>query len=395
MSAAPSRRRVSVFGATGSIGSNTIDLLERQGGAETYEVVALSGAGNVALLAEQAIKLRARIAVTALPECYAPLKELLAGSGVEVAAGAQALLDAAAEPVDWTMSGIVGVAGLAPTLVSAGHGGVLALANKESLVAAGDLLLERCQVYGTKLLPTDSEHSAIFQSLQGQDLAEVERIILTASGGPFRTWSREEMARVTPQLARAHPNWNMGERISIDSSTMFNKALELIEAKHLFGVSADRIEVIIHPQSIVHSLVGFFDGAMLAHMGPPDMRGAIGFALNWPKRRDLPVARLDLAALGRLDFEAPDLARFPALAIAQGVLEDGGLSGAVFNAAKEQALDLFLAGKIGFLAMADLVEVTMERLAGHSKYGHTSYVLDDVTEIDAETRRFARQLSGQ
>ncbi len=393
MKGVASRRRVSVFGATGSIGCNTIDLLTRQGGAETYDVVALSGASNVALLAEQAIRLRAKIAVTALPECYGPLKQLLAGSGIEIAAGAQALVDAASEQADWTMAAIVGVAGLAPTLAAAKHGGVLALANKESLVAAGGLLMARCAEYGTQLLPTDSEHSAIYQTLQGRDIAEVERIVLTASGGPFRNWTRAAMADVTPELAKAHPKWNMGERISIDSATMFNKALEMIEAQHLFGVKPEQIEVIIHPQSIVHSLVGFVDGAMLAHLGPPDMRGAIGFALNWPKRCDLPVARLDLAALARLEFEAPDLERFPALALAQNVLRDGGLSGAVFNAAKEQALDLFLAGRLGFLAMADLVTATMERLAAYSKYGHTSYVLDDVTEIDAETRRVAQGLS--
>ncbi len=263
------------------------------------------------------------------------------------------------------------------------------------MVAAGELVKAECARHGTQLVPTDSEHSAIAQALSGHAPSAVERIILTASGGPFRSWSRVEMARVTPEMAKAHPNWHMGERITIDSASMFNKALELIEAKHLFGVAPEKLEVIVHPQSVVHSMVGFVDGAILAHLGPPDMRGAIGYALNWRERRPLPVARRDLAGLARLDFEAPDEARFPALRMARSVMSAGGLSGAVFNAAKEQALDMFLDREIGFLEMADVMERTLEQLSGHSKYSHSSYVLADVTDIDAQTRRVARSLGRQ
>lgn len=383
------RRSVSVFGATGSIGRNTVELLHYQGGAENYDVVALSGAGNVDLLAQQARKARARLAVTARPECYRALKDNLAGTGIEVAAGTEALAEAASRPVDWAMSAIVGVAGLVPTLQLVRHGGVVALANKESMVAAGELVRAECARAGTRLIPTDSEHSAIFQAMQGQ---EADRIILTASGGPFRDWSREQMATVTPEMAKAHPNWAMGDRISVDSASMFNKALEMIEARTLFDARPDQIEVVIHPQSIIHSMVGFRDGAILAQMGPPDMRGAIGYALNWPQRRQLPVEKLDLVALARLDFEAPDPARFPALRLARQVLEAGGLSGAAFNAAKEAALDLFLQGRAGFLEMADLVEQVLEILGSHSKIGHSSHILQDVAEIDAEARRVLQGL---
>lgn len=383
------RRSVSVFGATGSIGRNTLELLHYQGGAENYDVVALSGAGNVDLLAQQARKARARLAVTARPECYRALKDNLAGTGIEVAAGTEALAEAASRPVDWAMSAIVGVAGLVPTLQLVRHGGVVALANKESMVAAGELVRAECARAGTRLIPTDSEHSAIFQAMQGQ---EADRIILTASGGPFRDWSREQMATVTPEMAKAHPNWAMGDRISVDSASMFNKALEMIEARTLFDARPDQIEVVIHPQSIIHSMVGFRDGAILAQMGPPDMRGAIGYALNWPQRRQLPVEKLDLVALARLDFEAPDPARFPALRLARQVLEAGGLSGAAFNAAKEAALDLFLQGRAGFLEMADLVEQVLEILGSHSKIGHSSHILQDVAEIDAEARRVLQGL---
>ena len=260
-------RRVSVFGATGSVGRNTVALLEAQGGAEAYEVVALTGAGNVALLAEQARRLRARVAVTADPARLAELEAALAGSGTEAAAGPEALCAAAAEPVDWAMSAIVGAAGLAPGLELARHGGVLALANKESMVCAGELMRRTCAAHGTRLIPADSEHSAIFQAMRGERADEVERVILTASGGPFRDWTVRQMATATPAQARAHPNWDMGERISIDSATMFNKALEVIEARELFGLEPDQIEVVVHPQSIVHSMVGFRDGAMIAQLG--------------------------------------------------------------------------------------------------------------------------------
>jgi 1-deoxy-D-xylulose-5-phosphate reductoisomerase len=288
------------------------------------------------------------------------------------------------------MSAIVGAAGLAPGLRLAAHGGVLALANKESLVCAGDLLRRTCAEHGTQLIPVDSEHSAIFQALRGEAPEAVDRLILTASGGPFRDWPRDRMAAVTPSQARAHPNWDMGERISIDSATMFNKALEVIEARALFGVAPERIEVLVHPQSIVHSMVGFRDGSIIAQLGPSDMRGAIGFALNWPERRALPVQRLDFAALGRLDFAPADPERFPALRLAARVLGLGGLAGTVFNAAKEAALDAYLLGRVGFLDMAVMVEHVLDGL-GPGAAGHgPGYGLDTVMQLDAAARQMAR-----
>jgi 1-deoxy-D-xylulose-5-phosphate reductoisomerase len=382
-------RRVSVFGATGSVGRNTVDLLMEQGGRAAYQVVALTGAGNVRLLAEQARRLGARVAVTADAELLPELETALAGSGIGAAAGPEALLAAASEPVDWAMSAIVGSAGLAPGLRLARHGGVLALANKESLVCAGELLTRTCAVHGTRLIPVDSEHSAIFQALRGEEPREIERLILTASGGPFRDWPRGRMASATPAEARAHPNWDMGERISIDSASMFNKALEVIEAHALFGVAPERIEVVVHPQSVVHSMVGFRDGSIIAQLGPSDMRGAIGFALNWPERRDLPVQRLDFAELGRLDFAPADPQRFPALRLARRVLELGGLAGAVFNAAKEAALDAYLLGSVGFLDMAVLVEHVLENLGPEAAAQGPGYDLKAVMALDAAARRKA------
>jgi 1-deoxy-D-xylulose-5-phosphate reductoisomerase len=381
------RRRISIFGATGSVGQNTVELLEAQGGAESYEVVALTGAGNVALLAEQARRLGARLAVTAEPARLAELEAALAGSGTRAAAGQEALCAAAAEPADWAMSAIVGAAGLAPGLELARHGGVLALANKESMVCAGELVRRACAAHGTRLVPADSEHSAIFQALTGEAPAAVERVILTASGGPFRDWTPRQMATVTPEQARAHPNWDMGERISIDSATMFNKALEVIEARELFGLEPAQIEVLVHPQSVVHSMVEFRDGSIIAQLGPSDMRAVIGYALNWPERRPLPVPRLDLAALGRLDFAPADPERFPALRLAREVLALGGLAGTVFNAAKEVALGAFLIRAIGFLDMAVLVEHVLEKLGPESSAVHSGYDLEAVMAFDAEARR--------
>ncbi len=352
-------RRVSILGATGSIGQNTLDLIGRAG--EACKVVALTGGRNVALLAAQARAFRAEIAVTAHADEYAALKAALAGSGVEVAAGAEALVEAAARPADWVMSAIVGAAGLAPGLAAIRQGAVLALANKESLVTAGPLILSEAATHGARILPVDSEHSAVFQALVGEDMAAVERIIITASGGPFRDWPVEKLAQATLEQATTHPNWDMGQRITIDSASMFNKALELIETHEFFGIAPDRIEVLVHPQSLVHALVGFRDGALMAHLGAPDMRHAIGYALNWPARAALPVARLDLARIGALEFEPPDEARFPALRLAREVMAAGGLAGAVFNGAKEAALDAFIARRIGFLDMARLVEAALAR----------------------------------
>ena len=383
-------RRISIFGVTGSIGESTVDLLQRTQG---YQVVALSGGRNVARLAELARTLRAEVAVVADAALLPDLRAALAGSGVEAAAGPDAIIEAALRPADWVMSAIVGAAGLAPGLAALTTGATLALANKESLVTAGPLMLATAAQHGARILPVDSEHSAIFQALAGEDMTAVERIILTASGGALRDWPLEKLSSATLQDASAHPNWAMGQRITIDSASMFNKALEVIEAKEFFGVLPSQIEVIIHPESIIHSAVGFHDGAVMAHLGAPDMRHAIGYALNWPARDPLPVARLDFAALGKLTFRAPDLARYPALRLAQEVMQAGGMAGAVFNAAKEVALDQFIAGQIGFMQMAHLVNATLGRLSADPQLGKVASSLDDVLAIDHLARVTARDLA--
>ena len=353
-------RRVSIFGATGSIGQNTIDLIARDPGS--YDVVAVSGASNIDLLARDAVRLGAEVAVTADEDALGALRDALAGSDVEAAAGHAALLEAASRPADWVMSAIVGAAGLAPGLCALQQGATLALANKESLVCAGELILETAKAHGARLLPVDSEHSAIFQALAGENIADVERIIITASGGAFRDWPLEKLATATLAQASSHPNWDMGQRITIDSASMFNKALELIETKEYFGVFASQIEAVVHPESLIHALVGFRDGALMAHIGPPDMRHAIGYALHWPQRKDLPVERLDLSRIGALTFRAPDEVRWPALRLAREVMERGGLSGAVFNAAKETALDGFIDGALSFPGMAEVVDATLNTI---------------------------------
>lgn len=376
-------RRISVFGSTGSIGENTLDLLT----PGAVSIVALTGGRQVDRLAAQARRFDADLAVTAHPECYRALKEALSGTRTEVAAGPEAVAEAADRQADWVMSAIVGAAGLLPGMRALAHGSTLALANKESLVTAGAVLMSAAARHGATILPVDSEHSAVFQALTGEDPAGVERVILTASGGPFRTWPAERMARATPAEAVAHPNWAMGRRISVDSASMFNKALELIETREFFGFDPDRIEVIVHPQSIVHALVGFRDGGLMAHLGPADMRHAIGYALNWPRRDHLPVARLDLAQLAQLTFEAPDETRFPALRLARAVMEMRGLSGAVFNAAKEVALDHFLAGGVGFADMAAIVDTVLDRLSGEMRLNTAVLTLEDVVAMDHIARR--------
>jgi 1-deoxy-D-xylulose-5-phosphate reductoisomerase len=362
-------RSISIFGATGSIGESTFDLLMREGGPAVFRTVALTGARNVARLAEMAIALQAEIAVTAHEDSLPALREALAGTGIATAAGQNALAEAADRPADWVMSAIVGAAGLVPGLRALRHGGTLALANKESLVTAGPLLMASAASYGATLLPVDSEHSAVFQALTGEDITTVERVIITASGGPFRSYSMAQMQAITPTQAIAHPNWTMGQRISIDSASMFNKALELIETREFFGFEPQKIEVLVHPQSIVHALVGFCDGGIMAHLGPADMRHAIGYALHWPRRGAVPVERLDLARIAQLSFEAPDAARFPALRLARDVMQMRGLSGAAFNAAKEIALDHFISGDLPFLAMAEVVETTLDHLSRQNNLG--------------------------
>jgi len=386
-------RRVSIFGATGSIGQNTIDLIARA--PAQYQLVALTGGQNVAQLAADARRLGAQVAVTADPGKLDALRAALAGSPVQAMAGRAALLEAAAMPADWVMSAIVGAAGLAPGLIALQQGATLALANKESLVTAGPLLMATARQHNARVLPVDSEHSAIFQALVGEDIAQVERIIITASGGAFRDTPMQDLAHVSVAQASSHPNWAMGQRITIDSASMFNKALEVIETKEFFGVSPQQIEVLVHPESMVHALVGFCDGALMAHVGPPDMRHAIGYALHWPQRQPLPVARLDLAAIGQLSFRAPDLARYPALRLAGEVMQAGGLAGAVFNGAKERALDGFIAGHIGFLEMAVLVEKVLSQLAGHPELANATLDLDNVAHADHLARRAVDALIAQ
>ncbi|WP_371055451.1 1-deoxy-D-xylulose-5-phosphate reductoisomerase [Rhodosalinus sp. K401] len=383
-------RRISVLGATGSIGQNTLDLVARAPGE--FDVVALTGGRNVARLAEDARRLGAEIAVTAHEDLLEDLRAALAGSGVEAAAGQGALVEAASRPADWVMSAIVGAAGLAPGLAALGQGATLALANKESMVCAGPLVMATAQRHGARVLPVDSEHSAVFQALVGEDMAAVERVIITASGGAFRDWPLERLAHATPAEAATHPNWDMGQRITIDSASMFNKALEVIETKEFFGIPPERIEVVIHPESLIHALVGFADGALMAHVGPPDMRHAIGYALNWPERRALPVARLDLAAIGQMTFRAPDLARYPALRLARDVMAAGGLSGAAFNAAKECALDGFLAGRIGFTGMAGVVEEVLDRVCARLGHNDAAMDLDKVLAADHLARDEAERV---
>lgn len=377
-------KRVSILGATGSIGQNTIDLLRRDSAG--IKVVALTGGRNIKRLAADARALGADIAVTAHDELLDELRAALAGSGTEAAAGRAALVEAGARPADWVMSAIVGAAGLRPGMAALEQGATLALANKETMVAAGPLVMETARRHGAQILPVDSEHSAIFQALRGEDSSAVERVIITASGGAFRDWPLESLDNATPEQAATHPNWEMGQRITIDSASMFNKALEMIEAREFFGFAPDQIEVLVHPESLVHALVGFRDGGLMAHVGPPDMRHAIGHALHWPERRDLPVARLDLAAAGQLTFRAPDMARYPALRLAREVMAAGGAAGAVFNAAKERALDHFIAGHIGFRHMSEVVEEVLARMSSDAGPNLDGLTLDRVFEADHRAR---------
>ena len=387
-------RRLSILGATGSVGRNTVDLLRRD--PQGVRVVALTGRLGVARLAADAVELGAEIAVTSEESLYGDLRDALAGSGVEAAAGAAALLEAASRPCDLTMSAILGVAGLAPGLAALEQGASLALANKESLVAAGPLMLAAAERGGGRVIPVDSEHSAIFQALVGEDASAIERIVLPASGGALRDWPLETLADASTQDAARHPTWEMGERITIDSASMFNKALEMIEARELFGVAPEAIEVVIHPESIVHALVGFRDGAMMAHVGPPDMRHAIGYALNWPERLPLPVERLDLAKVGRLSFAEPDPQRYPALGLAREAMARRGLWGAAFNGAKERALDHFVDGRLGFCQMAQAVEAVLDDATALDGAADAEMTLDAVMAADGAARErvdaFARRV---
>jgi 1-deoxy-D-xylulose-5-phosphate reductoisomerase len=378
-------RRISILGATGSIGMSTADLVRRN--PEKFDVSVLTANRNVQDLAALARELRPSLAIVADETAYADLKQALADTDIEVAAGADALVDAAQEPVDLTVSGIVGAAGLEATLAAIRQGAIVALANKECLVCAGDLVLEECARSGTTLLPLDSEHNAIFQVFETENAKDVEKLILTASGGPFRTWSRDQMAAATPEQAIAHPNWDMGRKISVDSATMMNKGLELIEAAYLFPVLPRNIDVLVHPQSVVHSMVAYVDGSVLAQLGPADMRVPIAHALAWPSRMNTPVDRLDLAEIGSLDFKAPDDVRFPAISLARQALETGQGATAVLNAANEVAVQSFLDNLIGFLDIAELVHSVLDSVEAYSVR-----TLDDFRALDTETRAVAESL---
>ncbi len=379
-------RSVTILGSTGSIGCSTLDLITRNPGK--YRVEALTANTNVDRLACQAIEFGARYAAIADESKYDDLKAALSGTKIEAAAGETAVMEAAERPSDWVMAAIVGAAGLRPTLAAIRRGVVVALANKECLVCAGVLVFEEVKKSGATLLPVDSEHNAIFQVFDFEQKDAIDRIILTASGGPFREFTLDQMQRVTPAQAVAHPNWDMGAKISVDSATMMNKGLELIEAYYLFDLPGERIDITVHKQSIIHSLVAYIDGSVLAQLGSPDMRTPIAYALGWPKRMSSPSPRLNLAEIGRLDFEAPDTVRFPSIRLAREALAAGEAGPAVLNAANEVAVADFLKGKIGFLDIARTVEETLARLAGP----HVSS-LDDVMALDGEARLVAAELT--
>jgi 1-deoxy-D-xylulose-5-phosphate reductoisomerase len=382
-------RRVSVLGATGSVGTSTLDLIARHG--EAFEIDALTAQTNVAALAELALRHRAKMAVIGSEQGYGELKARLAGTGIEVAAGSAALIEAASRPVDCVMAAIVGAAGLRPTFAAARAARRVALANKECLVSAGAVFMSAIKASGAELLPVDSEHSAALQAIGGHDAKFIERIVLTASGGPFRTWSEDQIAAATPEQAARHPNWSMGRKITVDSATLMNKCLELIEAYHLFPVDADQLAVVVHPQSIVHCMVEFADGSVIAQMANPDMRTPIALSLAWPARMAAPTARLDLIRLGALTFEAPDEKRFPALGLARRTLELGGTAGAILNAANEVAVDAFLERRIPFPAIAKLAEAALEEAARKGQVREPAG-LDDVLAADDEGRALARGL---
>ena len=378
-------RSVTILGATGSIGQSTLDLISRSPGQ--FRVEALTAATNVAELAEAARGTGAKLAVIADESCYRALKDALAGSGCEAASGEDALIEAAYRAADLVIAAIVGCAGLRPVMAAVEAGRTVGLANKEALVTAGSLMTQAATRSGATILPVDSEHNAIFQCLAGNNAEHISKLVLTASGGPFRTWSADRIAAATPDQAVAHPNWSMGAKISVDSATLMNKGLELIEAQYLFGLPSDRMDVIVHPQSIVHSMVEFIDGSVLAQMGPADMRVPIAHVLAWPERMGTPVERLDLAAIGLFEFAPPDLMRFPCLRIARDAMEKGGAAAIVLKAANEIAVAAFLDGRIHFSEIPATVEAALERSTARSPGS-----IEDVMEIDRETRIEAEQM---
>lgn len=382
------RRSVTVLGSTGSVGTSTIDLILRS--PDRFSVDTLTGNSNVALLAEQAVRVNAKMAVIADETRYDDLKTALSGTDIEVAAGRTALIEAATRPSDWVMASIVGAAGLAPTLEAVRRGAIVGLANKECLVSAGEFFCHEVAAANARLIPVDSEHSAIYQVFDFDRPERIERIILTASGGPFRERTLDTLQDVTPAQAVAHPNWDMGAKISVDSATMMNKGLEFIEAYHLFPVNSDQIDILVHPQSVIHSMVEYVDASVLAQLGTPDMRTPIAFALAWPDRMDAPSPRLKLEDIQTLTFEAPDPERFPAIRLTREALEIGGSAPTVLNAANEIAVELFLTEKLSFLNIAHVVEETMKKIP-KTNLGS----LDDVYAIDTEARRVAAEIAAK
>jgi len=383
------QRRITILGATGSIGASTIDLIKRE--PERYRVVAVTARKSAAALARVAREVGAQLAVVADHGAYDELKKVLAGTSIEAASGEEALLEAAQRPADWVMAAISGAIGLKPTLAAIERGATVALANKECLVCAGSLFMRKALSTGANVLPVDSEHNAIFQALGAGPREDVKRIILTASGGPFRTWSLDQIRQATPEQALRHPNWSMGQRITVDSASMMNKGLELIEAQHLFGLKPDEIDVLVHPQSVVHGLVEFRDGSVVAQLGSPDMRIPIAHCLAWPHRIDTPSARLDLARVRELTFEAPDPVRFPAVALARKVMELGGAAPTVMNAADEIAVGAFLGGRIAFPAIVSLVEATLEAASVRGLLAEPTGV-DAAIAVDHVARSIAQGL---
>lgn len=382
-------RRISLLGATGSIGASTLDLIGRT--PEAFRLAAITGHANVELLAELARRHNPELAVIGDVAHYAALKRLLAGTDIEVAAGEAALIEAARRPADCVIAAMVGLAGLRPALAALEQGSRVGLANKECLVSAGTLFMRRVTETGSELVPVDSEHSAVLQALHGADLASVERITITASGGPFRTWSQAQLAEATVEDALKHPNWSMGRKITIDSATLFNKGLELIEANHLFAVGHERIDAVVHPQSIVHAFVSYIDGSVMAQLACPDMRTPIAVSLSWPQRMPAPTRVLDLASMGPLTFEPTDPVRFPALRLAREVMRRGGTAPAVLNAANEVAVEAFLARRIGFLDIARLVADCLEQADARGAI-QTADALDDVLQADSVGRDLTRAM---
>ena len=382
-------RTITILGATGSIGASTVDLIKRE--PERYRVESISARRNAAALGKIAREVGARHAVVADPAAYGDLKSALSGSRIEAAAGEEALIEAAQRPADWVMAAISGSVGLKPTMAAIERGATVALANKECLVCAGSLFMRRAAGTGATVLPVDSEHNAVFQALASGHRADLRRAILTASGGPFRTWSKEAIKAATPEQALRHPNWSMGPKVTIDSATLMNKGLELIEAHHLFALKPNEIDVLVHPQSVVHGLVEFRDGSVVAQLGSPDMRIPIAHCLAWPRRINGPAARLDLAKVRELTFEAPDLDRFPALALARLAMESGGAAPTVLNAADEVAVAEFLAGRIGFAAIAALVGATLDAAARRDLLGEPTSI-DAAMGVDHIARSLAKDL---